>query len=481
MTMSDSAPGINKVPEKAPAKVRITEDRMKAYVMLPRLLPGATPAQYTVADIIAALKDKSVIFGVKQDEISNLIIDPIFGREYLVAEGVETKEGVSGEYEFLFSNVFNRKPKELPDGSVDYMSIKSIETIAEGDTIAIYHPAIPGTDGTSVLGRKIQAKRVRDLPPLAGKGFSRSEDGRIYTADISGKIEKQGDRITISPVYEVKGTVGIEVGDIDFAGDVIIHGGVINGVTIQAKGNITVEGLVENCIMSAFGDIFLLKGVKGGEKSEIRAGGNITAEYIEYATVYAGGDIHADVFFKSNVNCNGFIKLNGKRSSVIGGAMSAVEGITCFNVGNQIGIKTEMYVGVSADRLQALEVQKKKVEVLEKHLKSIAEGLKKFDEIIAKSNNEKAKLDPRRIQLLRAKIQEEATCTDEKVRLTDMENMLRRGSHATIKIKRKIFPGVIIGIGQQQLTTTELQERVRYIEGMEGIITDVLSQEGLND
>ena len=46
--MSDSAPGINKVPEKAPAKVRITEDRMKAYVMLPRLLPGATPAQYTV-------------------------------------------------------------------------------------------------------------------------------------------------------------------------------------------------------------------------------------------------------------------------------------------------------------------------------------------------------------------------------------------------------------------------------------------------
>ena len=218
MTMSDSAPEINKVPEKAPAKVRITEDRMKAYVMLPRLLPGTAPAQYTAADIIAALHEKSVVFGVKQDEISNLIIDPIFGREYLVAEGQETKEGVSGEYELLFSNDFNRKPKELPDGSVDYMSIKTVETIAEGDTIAIYHPAIPGTDGTSVIGRKVQAKRVRDLPPLAGKGFSRSEDGLLYTADISGKIEKQGERIIISPVYEVRETVGVEVGDIDFAG-----------------------------------------------------------------------------------------------------------------------------------------------------------------------------------------------------------------------------------------------------------------------
>ena len=481
MTMSDSAPEINKVPEKAPAKVRITEDRMKAYVMLPRLFPGTAPAQYTAADIIAALHEKSVVFGVKQDEISNLIIDPIFGREYLVAEGQETKEGVSGEYELLFSNDFNRKPKELPDGSVDYMSIKTVETIAEGDTIAIYHPAIPGTDGTSVIGRKVQAKRVRDLPPLAGKGFSRSEDGLLYTADISGKIEKQGERIIISPVYEVRETVGVEVGDIDFAGDVIIHGGVTNGVTVQAKGSITIEGLVENCIMSAFGDIFLLKGVKGGERTEIRAGGNITAEYIEYATVYAGGDIYADVFFKSNVNCNGLIKLNGKRSSVIGGAMSAVEGITCFNVGNEFGVKTEMYAGVSADRAQALDVQKKKVEVLEKHLKSIAEGLMKFDDIIQKSGNEKAKSDPRRIQLLRAKIQEEATCTDEKVRLTDMENTLRRGSHATIKIKRKIFSGVILGIGQQKLAIKELHERVSYSEGTEEIRMDVLSQEELND
>ena len=192
-------------------------------------------------------------------------------------------------------------------------------------------------------------------------------------------------------------------------------------------------------------------------------------------------DIYADVFFKSNVNCNGLIKLNGKRSSVIGGAMSAVEGITCFNVGNEFGVKTEMYAGVSADRAQALDVQKKKVEVLEKHLKSIAEGLMKFDDIIQKSGNEKAKSDPRRIQLLRAKIQEEATCTDEKVRLTDMENTLRRGSHATIKIKRKIFSGVILGIGQQKLAIKELHERVSYSEGTEEIRMDVLSQEELND
>jgi uncharacterized protein (DUF342 family) len=327
----------------------------------------------------------------------------------------------------------------------------------------------------------VPAKRVRDLPPLAGKGFSRSEDGLTYTADVSGKIEKQGDRIIISPVYEVRETVGVEVGDIDFAGDIIIHGGVINGVKIQAKGSITVEGLVENCVISAYGDIFLLKGVKGGERTEIRAGGNITAEYIEYATVFAGGDINADVFFKSNVNCNGLITLNGKRSSVIGGAMSAVEGITCFNVGNEFGVKTEMYAGVSADRAQALEVQKKKVDVLDKHLKSIAEGLQKFDELIVKSGNEKAKSDPRRIQLLRAKLQEEASFTDEKVRLSEMENMLRRGNHATIKIKKMVFPGVIIGIGQKQTEVTEAHMSVSYSEGAEEIRMDALSQEEIDD
>jgi uncharacterized protein (DUF342 family) len=462
---------------KAPIQVRISDDKMRAYVTLPRPLPGQPPAKYTTADIVLALQSKNVVFGVIQDKIVDLADDPVYGREYLVAQGVETVEGVAGEYEYLFSTSLNRKPKVNPDGSVDYMSIKTIETVSAGDTIAIYHPAVQGTDGTSVLGRKIPVKKVRDLPPIAGKGFSRSEDGMYYTADFAGKIEKQGDKITISPVYEVRETVGVQVGDIDFAGDVIIHGGVSNGVTIQAKGSVTIEGTVENSSISAAGDIFLLKGVKGGDRTDIRAKGNITAEYIEYAKVYAGGDITADVFFKSDVKCDGRITLSGDRSSVIGGSMSAVEGIFCYNLGNEFGVQTEAYVGISVERSQSMEVQEQKVYVLESHLQSVIEGLKKFDEIMEKAGNKDARNDPRRVQLLRAKIQEEAKLTDEKVKLTAMQNLLKRGAHAKIVAKGTVSHGVLIGVNSSVMNINDTYTSVEFREGTDGIVIERASDE----
>ena len=469
-------PDVNVNENKTPIQVRVSDDKMKAFLIVPR---SDTKVRYSAEDAIIALQSKGVVYGIEQDRIQEALFNPVFGREYLVAEGLEVKEGVPGEYEFLFSTKLNHEPKVLPDGSVDYMSIKMIETVGQGDEIAIYHPAVQGKNGVNVLGKMVAAKKVRDLPPLAGKGFTRSEDGQKYTADYSGKIElENGNRITISPVYEVKDDVGIEVGDIDFAGDVIIHGMVTNGATIQAKGNITVEGVVENCVISAFGDVYLLKGVKGGDRTTIRAGGNITAEFIEYADVFAGGDIKADVFFKSNVKCDGIINLSGKRSSVIGGSMAAMEGISCYNVGNKFFVKTDMSVGVTRERAASLDAERKKVQVMEKHLQSIVEGLQKFDAIMEKRGNTDAKSDPRRIQLLRAKIQEEASCMDEKMKLSDMENVFRRGNNARIDVKGKVFPGVTIGINEMNMVMKDEFTSVQFRAGADEIKIEKIEDDG---
>jgi uncharacterized protein (DUF342 family) len=290
----------------------------------------------------------------------------------------------------------------------------------------------------------------------------------------------QRERITISPVYEVRETVGVQVGDIDFAGDVIIHGGVSNGVTIQAKGSVTIEGTVENCCIHAFGDIFLLKGVKGGDRTQIHARGNITAEYIEYADVYAGGDITADVFFKSTVRCDGRINLSGKRSSVIGGSMSAVEGIICYNIGNEFGVKTEVYAGISKERAQSIEVQKQKVDVLSSHLQSIIDGLQKFDAIMEKSGNKDAKSDPRRIQLLRAKIQEEASLTDEKVKLAGLQNLVKRAAEAKILIKGVVNPGVIAGVNEDIININDVYRTVELRQSPDGVRIEKALSEDLN-
>lgn len=77
-----------------------------------------------------------------------------------------------------------------------------------------------------MLGRVIAAKKGKGLPPLVGRGFDKSVDGLTYTAAIDGKIERHKNRIIILPILEINGDVDVGTGNIDFVGDVVIHGSV---------------------------------------------------------------------------------------------------------------------------------------------------------------------------------------------------------------------------------------------------------------
>ena len=96
---------------------------------------------------------------------------PTYNAELLVAQGKKPVDGTDGYYEYKFDTNFDGKPKLLPDGSVDYWSVHSIESVTAGQVIAVYHPAVSGEDGMSVKGRLVPAKHGREQMPLKGQGF----------------------------------------------------------------------------------------------------------------------------------------------------------------------------------------------------------------------------------------------------------------------------------------------------------------------
>ena len=203
-------------------KVRLSRDNMKAYLLLPRPELENHDLNY----ILAVLKTVGISYGIKEDKVRQMVEQQIYDQEVLVAEGQMPEDGVDGFYEYKFDMNFSKKPKLKPDGSVDYWSIKMVEIVTEGQVIAEYHKSVQGKDGVDLRGKPILAKRGRDLVPLRGKGFERSEDGLVYTSMMDGKIEMSGGRIVILPVYEISGDADLSVGNIDFRGDVIIHGNV---------------------------------------------------------------------------------------------------------------------------------------------------------------------------------------------------------------------------------------------------------------
>ena len=76
----------------------------------------------------------------------------------------------------------------------------------------------------------------------------------------------QNDRIVVLPVHEVSGMQSLAEGNIDFRGDIVIHGMWRAASTSGQTGSITIDGVAEACMLEAGKDIILRGGMLGGNK-----------------------------------------------------------------------------------------------------------------------------------------------------------------------------------------------------------------------
>lgn len=426
--------------------VQITADGMEAYIMLVTPDDGG---EYTVESLQKALDERGVKYGIDESALKELADEKKYGLETLIARGTEAVDGKDGYYDYNFNCNFDKKPLIRPDGTVDYWSVKSIESVVQDQVIAEYHPCVEGTDGKTVTGKPIPAKRGREQLPLKGKGFERRDDN-TYVALMSGKIETQNDRVVILPVHELSGNADLSSGNIDFHGDVVIHGSVESGVIVKASGTITVDGIVEACTLEAGKDIILRSGMLGGNKASVKTKGSITAKFFEFTRIECAGDIRADVLMDCQVQCFGKIIMNGKRGSIIGGLTHGVRGIEVTTLGNDAEKKTVIMTGASPEEYAKLKQLEKTIQELSQGLVQIDEGLRKFEEL-EKARGVSYKDDPRRVTLLRVKIRDTATLANSKEEAKQIRNLIESASGACVTVLRETYPGVVIQIEDTKL------------------------------
>ena len=426
--------------------VQITADGMEAYIMLVTPDDGG---EYTVESLQKALDERGVKYGIDESALKKLADEKKYGLETLIARGTEAVDGKDGYYDYNFNCNFDKKPLMKPDGTVDYWSVKSIESVVQDQVIAEYHPCVEGTDGKTVTGKPIPAKRGREQLPLKGKGFERRDDN-TYVALMSGKIETQNDRVVILPVHELSGNADLSSGNIDFHGDVVIHGSVESGVIVKASGTITVDGIVEACTLEAGKDIILRSGMLGGNKASVKTKGSITAKFFEFTRIECAGDIRADVLMDCQVQCFGKIIMNGKRGSIIGGLTHGVRGIEVTTLGNDAEKKTVIMTGASPEEYAKLRQLEKTIQELSQGLVQIDEGLRKFEEL-EKARGVSYKDDPRRVTLLRVKIRDTATLANSKEEAKQIRNLIESASGACVTVLRETYPGVVIQIEDTKL------------------------------
>lgn len=448
-------------------KLRTSYDNMEAFLQLPVPREGES---YCVEGLEQFLDSMGIKAGIDRGMLARMVEEELYNVERRVAVGKPPEEGHDGNYDLFFSRNFNRAPKILPDGSADYYSVNVIATVGKDQQIAQYYPCEQGEFGYNVKGAPLAPKRCRELPPLKGKGFSRSEDGNSYYSDLDGKIDYNMDRITISPLYEVSGDVDLSVGNINFTGDVIIHGTVKAGMMIKATGSITIDGIVENASMEAGKDIVLKSGLMGNSQAVVKTRGNLFAKFIEYASLDVRGSINAEVLFNCDVVCGEKIILAGKKGFVVGGTLRAISGIEANNIGNAMEVKTSLAVGAEVDVYRRLKVLEHKIEAIQKNMEAIDLKVRALEkELSAMKTMDAFKQDPRKVSLLRMKIKENTSLQEARLESEELSSIVSRADGAMISVYGKVFPGTSIRIDDVKLFVREEQYAVQFIKHVDKI------------
>ena len=446
---------------KVRPKIRISYDEMEAYLLLPT--PLAPDEEYEFDEVMEKVRASGVTVGINEAKISAMIQERYFDQECLIASGIDVIDGVDAYFDFNFDINFNKVPSLREDGTVDYWSIHTVELVEEGQLLATYHEPVDGTNGVTVKGKLLTAKRGRPLPPLTGKGFVRSEDNMTYTSTMNGKIEMKNKRILISDVHEVHGDVGLKTGNIDFRGDVIIHGNVPTGAVIRATGSITIDGTVEGAILDAHKDIIIRGGVLGSGRGTIITKGNLIVKFMEYAKVKVHGCVTTDSLINCKVTCYDKVFLKGKHASVVGGVVHAATGIEAYNFGNEYGVKTEIYTGVSEEVKKQITYHENCIKEAEDMLEKIAIGIKQLDDAV-KAGFPILPNDPRKASLLRTKIVKQAEVASHTQQLEEMNDVIECAKGASISVLQEVYNGVVIGINDALHQVKEQQSAVSYFE-----------------
>ena len=327
-------------------KIVLSPDGMEAYLSIND--PGKRPTEEEVLAEVWACKVRK---GILRNEIKKATDGTYDDDTVLIAVGKNAQNGKDGWYEYFFKTDVSRKPKLLPDGSVDYQDIEWYDAVKKGDKIAFYHKAEDGVDGYDVDGNILKSTRGKEQTVLAGNGFIMDKDRCTYTAKIDGMVRLDGDRLEVAEMLEVE-DVSIATGNVVFEGSIRVKGNVGAGTLVKAGKDIIVDGFVEGATLEAQGDIILRKGMNGSGKGKINTKGTVTAKFMEGADVYAGGAIHIDYSMNSVLYSEETVEARLRTGTIVGGVCTGVKGVIAQSIGSRAAKQTIIRAGSSSALLK---------------------------------------------------------------------------------------------------------------------------------
>ena len=351
------------------APIWISGDEMAAS-LVHRPYEGPEPSSPTVDDLTTTLASWNVTVGIDPEwlqKVADRLAEGTVVRIMVpLAHGVDPELSEDGRIEYSF-------PPDVQagaigsDGSINLKERNLFPGVEEGDLLAETTAPVFGTPGKTVKDGEVEIEQPLAVELVAGENTRLEESGdiqKVYSGITGGAsvktVETSGadgrkmqSTLSVKDIAQVPGDVNYETGNLDHKGNIDIKGNVLGGFSVRADGDIVIGGAIEDgAKIECDGSLTVKMGIFG-EDTSVRVGGDITAKFIQDATVYADGNLNIGSYIHTaSVHSGQRVLVEGGGGSgggIIGGETWAVEGITTKNCGSPRSATTFVAVGVNRD------------------------------------------------------------------------------------------------------------------------------------
>ncbi|QTD41736.1 DUF342 domain-containing protein [Sporosarcina sp. Te-1] len=441
-------------------EIDVQPDRMKAHLYLNVTMEDfGNNRESLLQKAEQEMDELGICFG--REPLDSLVFIP--GSPLPIAIGKEPVQGEDAVITYMKRPV--RKPVIREDGSADYYEMNFVTHINQGDWLGEKILPQEGTPGMDIFGNAIPAPRGSDakLEYDSKSIFEVEEENRIVLrASHSGALEFNHGVISVGAELVINGDVGPETGSITFDGAVRILGTVLAGYSVNATGDISIEGRegVTNSkeICSSEGDLYIKGGVFGGGMSVIEAKGDIFLKHANNCKIFAS-TVHVGLYMLGCEVIADRVHVDKNRGKIIGGHVEAMYTIECAYAGNQHERTTHLHAkGVDKDLIY------KEIQHLAQELKEIQETTRQLEEHTGKFQTKGDLLGGQQAEALQ-KMQQSMEAGHGRMLELDAEIQLgmRKIKNALppkIEVAKEAYPGVVIHIGQKSTTLTKTTKGV---------------------
>jgi uncharacterized protein (DUF342 family) len=360
--------------------LEISPDSMQASISV---IPAHGGKALDSDELYLALDAAGVIFGVDQAAVNSVCAASAATavEHVVIARGLPAENGQGARFELLVPEARDRSPQLDENGLIDFHDLGEIPSVTADQPLM---RRIPPTSGT--IGRTVRLEIIEPVPG-SNESFAANllgacadkDDANLLRALFNGQPVRSANGVSVEPILNFR-NVNMATGNISFDGTINIEGEVLPGMKVHATGDIIVGGVVDGAELKADGDIRVGGGIIA--KSQVQAGGSVSARFVENSQILAGTTIAInDTALQSDLQANNQIVVGIKspqRGRLAGGSARAMMLIKAPILGSPTGTVTSLLLGVNPvldARYQQLQKKIEKQKEDESNLEKLVKHL----------------------------------------------------------------------------------------------------------